>query len=59
MTNCEHNKVYSNHMFCTFPPQKAWICRKCGLEGVELINPVPSTFADEYTAIKKKFQDKS
>jgi len=30
---CEHDKVYSNVVLCTYPAQHPWICSKCGEMG--------------------------
>ncbi len=56
MSNCEHDKVYEPLMLLSIPPKQRWICRKCGEEGIDTAG-VPTTFADEYTYIKKKFED--
>lgn len=58
MIECKHDRVYSNRYLLSHPPQKEWICRICGAEGVEAVQFAPYTFANEYDAIKKKFQDK-
>lgn len=56
MNKCEHEKVYDNqHILTSFPPQVRWICRKCGHEGIEVVGP-PTSFANEYDVIKKKFK---
>ena len=55
MEECKHDRVYDNaHLLMSYPPQIRWICRKCGAEGTEVAGP-PTTFADEYSAIKEKF----
>lgn len=59
MNECKHNKVYANVAYTSFPPQKMWICRKCGAEGIDSEFSPPSTFANEYDALKKKFQSKT
>jgi len=52
---CEHEKVYANEIMCSNPPQRKWICRKCGTEGVDVDN---GSIDDEYKAIKRKFEVK-
>lgn len=32
---CEHHKVYSGTTLMSSPPQYPWICKKCGVEGVD------------------------
>jgi hypothetical protein len=33
---CEHEKVYSDRILTSDPPQHPWICRKCGGRGVRM-----------------------
>lgn len=30
MSECNHDKVFSNYVLTSNPPQYPWICRKCG-----------------------------
>jgi len=50
---CDHMKVYADHIFTSIPPQRAWICRRCGAEGTEVIMAEAPNW--EYEQIKKKF----
>lgn len=60
LTNCNHDKVYDNqNLLTSFPPQRRWICRLCGEEGVDPVGGPPLTFANEYDVIKKKFKKES
>jgi len=56
MDKCKHEKVYANY-FLT-PTGIQWICRFCGEEGVDENPFFPITFANEYDAIKRKFEKK-
>ena len=50
---CEHDKVYNTRMTLTsYPPQQAWICRKCGATGIAVIG---NAEADEYERVYSKF----
>lgn len=53
---CEHEKVYANYAFMSYPPQHPWICRKCGIEGVDTIKNFK--FFDGYDVLKKYFNSK-
>ena len=50
---CTHDKVYSNNMLTSYPPQTEWICSKCGKQGVERSMVVTNT--DTYDDIVKRF----
>lgn len=48
----EHDKVYSNCLLTSDPPQQNWICRKCGATGIDTVG---FTFNNEYAVILEKF----
>jgi hypothetical protein len=48
---CPHDKVYSNSILCSLPPQIRWICRLCLEEGVDVLPCSPVT--DEYEQLRK------
>lgn len=48
---CQHDKVFSNIVLTSNPPQYPWICRKCGFEGVDR----GTMYVDEYSEIKRRF----
>jgi hypothetical protein len=50
---CNHNKVYSNFVYASNPPQYPWICSICGETGVDY--GTVSNYYNEYEEIKKKF----
>ena len=54
---CKHDKVYNTRMvLTTFPPQQAWICRKCGEEGIDIMW---GQEADEYNElVRQKYDQK-
>ena len=39
--DCNHNKVYKNVIYDTYPPRHDWICSKCGEKGCEIIKEHP------------------
>ena len=49
---CDHAKVYSTSLYLVKPPQRAWICQRCGAEGTELL---PGEDAGLYGDTKRKF----
>ncbi len=56
MKECTHiDKVYGNAILCSLPPQRNWICRKCGERGTDTI--VTLADYDEYGKIVKQFKD--
>jgi len=50
---CEHKKVYSSSVLCSFPPQYPWICSECGLEGVDRGTLPPRSLT--YDDVRKRF----
>jgi hypothetical protein len=32
---CQHDKSYAPYILVSDPPQYPWICRKCGLRGID------------------------
>jgi hypothetical protein len=52
MKQCKHEKVYSNTVLLTDPPQYQWICRLCGKEGIN-----KGTSDNEYERLKKEKKD--
>lgn len=53
---CVHEKVYSNEVLTSNPPQRRWICSKCGDEGTSFYTEslIHSSTSD-YAEIKAKF----
>jgi hypothetical protein len=49
--NCRHRKVYANHTLASNPPQRPWICEKCGAEGREYGRPIR---ADRYSEMRRR-----
>lgn len=50
---CDHDKVYADFTLTTYPPQRPWICRKCGVVGRDVDRPhAPS----EYEAVRARFR---
>jgi hypothetical protein len=46
--DCKHDKVYNMSMILTtYPPQRMWICRKCGVTGTEFIGTIEQNDFDE------------
>ena len=52
---CRHEKVYSDYLIMTKPPQCEWICKKCGKTGIDQFE---QTFASEYEYWKDKWAKK-
>ena len=44
---CNHNKIYSQTMLMSYPPQQLWICSKCGEKGTDIIGKVEENKYDE------------
>ena len=55
MSECKHEKVYSNRIIPSNPPQVQWICRKCGEMGTEWLG---SYGHNDYDELRKKFEEK-
>jgi hypothetical protein len=51
MKKCYHNKVFSNHVLTSIPPQRRWICSKCGTRGLE------TEYATAYGAMFPTYED--
>lgn len=49
---CNHDKVYAGYILTTDPYQRPWICKKCGIRGLE-VECKEKTYED----ISKKFRD--
>jgi hypothetical protein len=49
---CRHEKVYANYVLTSLPPQYPWICKLCGLTGVDA---GASYKANEYDELVKRF----
>lgn len=50
---CGHDKVYSDTVLCSYPPQYPWICRHCGLKGVDISGVLRPT--ETYDDVVKRF----
>ena len=50
---CSHRKVYANITLYSYPPQRPWICSKCGSEGTNI-----SDFHEDemYDKVMKQFK---
>lgn len=48
-----HDKVYAPFQYPTDPPQQPWICRTCGIEGVDTLQTVFN--GGEYDRLKDRF----
>lgn len=48
---CRHEKVYENSLLLTDPPQRRWICRKCGEQGTGWTENIKG---ESYDEIKRK-----
>lgn len=54
---CDHNKVYSDHVLCTAPPQYPWICSKCGKQGIDRMQT--SADVPSYDSLMHHFHPKT
>ncbi|MCK9482489.1 MAG: hypothetical protein M0R38_12175 [Bacteroidia bacterium] len=50
-----HDKVYSNEILCSNPPQCKWICRMCGKRGTDIVGEKP---IDEYQELIERWKMK-
>jgi len=46
--NCEHDKVYARFLLLAYPPQRPWVCKKCGEVGIELTGMDLPKNSDEF-----------
>ena len=53
-SKCEHDKIYSVCLLLTSPPQRPWICRKCGEQGNDDISAIENTYEETVRQFKKK-----
>ena len=53
---CHHDKVYSQIVMTSFPPQYAWICRSCGIKGVDRID---YDTAESYEMVEARFAEQT
>ena len=49
LTECQHDKVWSNNFLASNPPQYQWVCRNCGEQGTT--REYPGEGSSEYDAI--------
>ena len=54
---CEHDKVYSNAILTSYPPQRHWICRKCGEKGTDWLGSYGDL--NEYDDLCEKFENET
>jgi rubrerythrin len=58
MSECKHEKVYSNAYLTSNPPKRKWICRKCGYIEFETIQ-MPKEPEESFEKIAERFHGKN
>lgn len=48
---CKHEKIYSNEVLTSMPPQHPWICKKCGKRGTD----IGGIYENSYDKLVNKF----
>lgn len=44
---CQHEKVYADYVLISSPPQYPWICKLCGVKGIDKQNVLAQIFGKD------------
>ena len=47
---CEHDKCFASFLLASMPPQRPWVCRRCGVKGSDRVGVY---IDDEYERLTK------
>lgn len=53
---CPHDKIYSNSILCSNPPQREWVCRICGKRDTDSLS-LRTKAKESYELVRERFSN--